>query len=40
MLVMELVQPLPAIEVLVGQDLLFQWLLISDGPGGDFTISS
>jgi hypothetical protein len=36
--VMELTQPLPNIDVLVGKDVLMQCLLISDGPRGMFTI--
>jgi hypothetical protein len=37
--VMELVQPIPNIEVLMGKDVLLGCLLIIDGPRGEFTIA-
>jgi hypothetical protein len=37
--VTELAVPLPDCEVLLGQDVLAQCLLISDGPGKQFTLA-
>ena len=40
LVVMELPYPIPNIEVLIGNDILSQCLLIVDGPRGEFTISA
>lgn len=37
--VMEAPHPLPNVEVLIGLDVLRKCLLVSDGPGGQFTLA-
>ncbi len=38
LLIMELIDPIPGVEVLIGLDILLDCRLLLDGPGRQFTL--
>jgi hypothetical protein len=38
LIVMEMAQPIPRVEVLIGMDILLGWKLLVDGPAGRFNL--